>query len=115
VESAVKAVVSLAVSVPGVNDVVLSGRNARATGLVDAFQRRLVAVLPRASVHHLGGFAEDASHAAQGAALIADGLAGGSLAPLVDRLGIREASGTVLDHLYVIDRSAARARLGLPD
>jgi predicted butyrate kinase (DUF1464 family) len=51
--------------------------------------------------------------AAQGAALIADGLAGGASAALVDALGIHEASGTVLDHLYVITPAAARARLGL--
>lgn len=38
-------------------------------------------------------------HAAQGAALIADGLCGGAFAPLVDWLKLREASGTVLDWL----------------
>jgi hypothetical protein len=32
---------------------------------------------------------------------------------LVDRLGIREAAGTALDHLYVITPAAARARLGI--
>ena len=30
---------------------------------------------------------------------------------LAESLGIRKASGTVLDHLYVIDAAAARARL----
>jgi predicted butyrate kinase (DUF1464 family) len=38
-------------------------------------------------------------HAAQGAALLADGLAGGRWGPLVERLRLREASGTVLDGL----------------
>jgi predicted butyrate kinase (DUF1464 family) len=38
-------------------------------------------------------------HAAQGAALIADGLCGGAFAPLVGWLKLREASGTVLDWL----------------
>lgn len=38
-------------------------------------------------------------HAAQGAALLADGLAGGSFSELTDRLAIRESSGTVLDWL----------------
>ncbi|HEV3438967.1 MAG TPA: DUF1464 family protein [Gemmata sp.] len=37
--------------------------------------------------------------AAQGAALLADGLAGGRFASLVDNLKLREASGTVLDWL----------------
>ena len=115
VEGAVKAVVALAVSVPGVRDVVLSGRNAQAAGLADALQRQLAPVLPRVAVRHLHGFTDGASVAAQGAALIADGLAEGSMAPLVERLGIREASGTVLDYLYVIDPSTARARLGIPD
>jgi predicted butyrate kinase (DUF1464 family) len=54
-----------------------------------------------------------AKHAAQGAALIADGLAGGQSAVLVDAMGIRDASGTVLDHLHVITPAAARARLGI--
>ena len=50
---------------------------------------------------------------AQGAAILADGLAGGSAADVVQTLGIREATGTVLDHLYVITPEAARQRLGI--
>ena len=44
--------------------------------------------------------------AARGAALLADGLAGGRYAPLVDGLRLREARGGVLDHLrmYGADR-----------
>jgi predicted butyrate kinase (DUF1464 family) len=38
-------------------------------------------------------------HAAQGAALLADGLAGGSHADLVESLALRASSGTVWDHL----------------
>ena len=33
---------------------------------------------------------------------------------VVDAMGIREATGTVLDHLYVIDSATAKKRLGLP-
>ena len=46
--------------------------------------------------------------AARGAALLADGLAGGRYAPLVDGLRLREARGGVLDHLrmYGADRIA---------
>jgi predicted butyrate kinase (DUF1464 family) len=39
-------------------------------------------------------------HAAQGAALLADGLAGGRYAPLVDHLQLKAASGSVLDWLH---------------
>ena len=33
------------------------------------------------------------------AAVLADGLAGGRYAPMVERMRLREASGTALDHL----------------
>jgi predicted butyrate kinase (DUF1464 family) len=39
-------------------------------------------------------------HAAQGAAILADGLAGGRHAPLVEHLSLRAARGTVFDWLY---------------
>jgi predicted butyrate kinase (DUF1464 family) len=112
-ESVVKAAAALAVSVPGAREVILSGRLARVAGVKDELARRLTGVIAGAPVHALTGFARVAKPAAQGAALIADGLAGGRSAALVDALGIREASGTVLDHLYVISQAAARARLGI--
>jgi predicted butyrate kinase (DUF1464 family) len=40
-------------------------------------------------------------HAAQGAALVADGLAGGKNADLIDSLELRLASGTILDGVRV--------------
>jgi predicted butyrate kinase (DUF1464 family) len=64
-------------------------------------------------VRLLKGFAAQAKQGAQGAALVADGLSGGRNAALVDRLRIREARGTVLDHLVVISPATARRRLGL--
>ena len=79
----------------------------------DELARRLTGVVAGASVHVLAGFATVAKQGAQGAALLADGLAGGRSAALVDAMGIREASGTVLDHLYLISQAAARARLGI--
>jgi predicted butyrate kinase (DUF1464 family) len=54
-----------------------------------------------------------AKQAAEGAAIIANGLAGGSCTELVTSLGIRDATGSVLDHLYVITPEQARERLGL--
>jgi len=112
-EGATKAVATLAVSVPGVRDVVLSGRMAGVAGVREQLASRLGAVLRGGSVDVLAGFATVAKHAAQGAALLADGLAGGQAALLVERLGIRDARGTLLDHLHVISPAAARRRLGL--
>ena len=53
--------------------------------------------------------AEGARAAAHGAAMLADGLAGGRYAALVDCLRLRESAGTVLDHLRV--HGAERIRL----
>ena len=111
VESAVKAVATLRVTAPRAKDVVLSGRVVRTGRVAEAIASRITAAIPDASIHVLKGFGALAKQAAQGAALIADGLAGGRSKPLVDALQIREARGTVLDHLYVISTQAARSRL----
>jgi predicted butyrate kinase (DUF1464 family) len=112
-ESAAKAVSALAVAVPQAHEVVLSGRSARSARVRDELAHRLRGVVDGVSVHALDGFARTSSQAAQGAAVVADGLNGGAAKTLVDRLDLRGAAGTVLDHLYVVDRSAARVRLGL--
>lgn len=54
-------------------------------------------------------------HAAQGAALLADGLAGGRHAALVDHLGLREASGTILDWLVHPRGAEVRAQFGVEE
>ena len=46
--------------------------------------------------------------AAWGAALIADGLAGGRYRELVEAMRLREAQGTVLDQLYLTGADEAR-------
>ncbi len=111
VESAVKAAVALATSVPSPKEFLLCGRLARVEPLAHAIRERLAAFAP---TRLLEGFAHTAKEGAQGAALIADGLAGGANRELVERLAIREARGSVLDHLYVVPRQNARRRLGLP-
>ena len=103
----------LAVAVPQAHEVLLSGRSARSARVRDELDHRLRGVVDGVSVHTLQGFAAESSQAAQGAALIADGLSGGAARTLVDRMDIRGASGTVLDHLFLVSRRDARARLGL--
>ncbi|MBA3260390.1 MAG: DUF1464 family protein [Gemmatimonadales bacterium] len=109
-EGAVKLARQLLVPVPLADEILLSGRRAKDPAVRARLARELADFGP---VRLLEGFGGKASQAAQGAALVADGLAGGRCAPLVDRLRIREAEGTVLDHLYVISPEAARRRLGL--
>jgi len=113
VEGAAKAVAMLLVSAPSATDVVLSGRIARIPGVRDVLADRLTSLWGRLSVSVLEGFAVLAKQAAQGAALLADGLAGGPSSDLVEGLGLRDASGTVLDHLHVVSPADARARLGI--
>ena len=107
IEGSVKAVAAMRVSAPSATRVLLSGRVAAEAWVHDRLRDALGAV--RVVV----GFGSAAKHAAQGAALIAEGLAGGEARGLVATLGIRDASGTVLDHLHVIDRHTAARRLGI--
>ena len=112
-DSLVKAVAAMLVAVPAPREIVLSGRLSDAGPLRDPLLQRLHALRPQADVHPLGRLSPGVKHAAYGAALVADGLAGGQCAPLVNRLDLRAAAGSVLDHLHVISRQAARIRLGL--
>ncbi len=109
-EGMVKLVRQLRCSAPSAREILLSGRNAADPGITARLAGELEDV---GTVLQLTGFARVAKQGAQGAALLADGLAGGQAARLVDRLRLREASGTVLDHLVVISPEAARRRLGL--
>ena len=112
-EGAIKTIMAMTVSAPRAHDVLLSGRMATSE-VRDELAARLHAVGATLTVRLLDGFGTIAKHAAQGAAVMADGLAGGRAASIVERLGIRAASGTVLDHLVVITPDAARRRLGGP-
>jgi predicted butyrate kinase (DUF1464 family) len=110
VEGAHKAVLALTGSVPRPWEILLSGRHARDREVRGALEPRLAGIAP---VRDLGGFAVTAKEGAQGAALIANGLAGGEHRNLVDALRLRESAGTVLDYLTGVDPEAARRRLGL--
>jgi predicted butyrate kinase (DUF1464 family) len=109
-EGAMKAVRQLRQSAPSAAVVLLSGRHSTQPDLLRRLNRELADLGP---VRHLNGFAAVAKQGAQGAALIADGLAGGRHAGLVERLRLRESRGTVLDHLVFVTPDAARHRLGL--
>jgi predicted butyrate kinase (DUF1464 family) len=97
-EGAAKAALALTVSAPAPREILVTGR--LAPDLLDALGSRLAHVAPVRSA---------GAAAARGAAVLADGLAGGRYAALVDRLGVRDASGTALDHLRL--HGADRIRL----
>jgi predicted butyrate kinase (DUF1464 family) len=113
IESAVKAVATLLVSAPSAVELVLSGRVAMFDRVRDHLARRLTTVAPHLAIQRLRGFAANAKQGAQGAALVASGLAGGREAALVKRLGIQRAAGTVLDHVVFIPPTMAYDRLGI--
>jgi predicted butyrate kinase (DUF1464 family) len=95
-EAAAKAVRSLLVSVPAPLEIVVSGRLARLPELITRLGLSLRDIAPVTAL-----LRTRASVAAYGAALLADGLAGGGNAGLVDALGLKKAGGSALDHLRV--------------
>jgi len=109
-EGALKAVLSLLASHPAPREILLSGRHAEDEQVRAALEARLGELAP---LHRLGGFAAVAKQGAQGAALIADGLAGGTHRDLVEAMRLRESRGTVLDYLRVITPADARRALGI--
>ncbi len=96
IEAALKAVRALLVSVPAPREIAVSGRLARLPELIATLASSLAAIAP--VVPLVPG---RASAAARGGALLADGLAGGPYAGLVEVLRLQDSSGTVLDHLRV--------------
>jgi predicted butyrate kinase (DUF1464 family) len=100
-EGAAKAALALTASVPAPREVLVAGRLASVPGLLDALAERLRAVAPVRP-------ALAVKSAVRGAALLADGLAGGRYAPLVDRMRLRDARGGVLDHLRMYGAESIR-------
>ena len=110
IEAAAKLVAALRVAAPGAREVLLSGRVGRVPAVAEALGRRLAGALP---VRPIGGFTTRVKEAAQGAALIADGLAGGPHRNVVEAMRLRESRGSVLDHLYVAGADEVRRHFGL--
>lgn len=106
VESLVKAVVAEYSLVPHAREILLAGRLSGLEWLVSRLRDRLSRLAP---IRSLKGFAQAASQAAQGAALLAEGLAGGARSDLVRILAISEAAGTALDYLHVTGGEEIRA------
>ncbi len=92
--------------------VVLSGRLLETEpAFVQEVERDLSALAPVGRLASLPG--AWVKHAAQGAAVLADGLAGGGYANVVEHLGLRRATGTALDGLRHPRAGEVRRAFGL--
>ncbi len=100
-ESLVRHVAGLRAVTP-FDRIYLSGSAVSGEGRADLRRSVGRALAPLGNVVPIGGLAgARVKEAAQGAALLADGLAGGGSAWLVEALDLRSASGTILDYLAI--------------
>ena len=100
IESVIKAVHAVrGTSVKEPKEVLISGRLVRYDEIRKVIEEKLSSIAPIKRVEGLEG-ASISKEAAQGYALIAEGIAGGYFRELVDHVGIREARGTLGDYLY---------------
>lgn len=106
-ESLMKSVCAAMAIVRSPREILLSGRLCR----IEEFAREVTLRLSRfAPVCRVEGFARIAKEAAQGAALIAEGLAGGLHGGLIGAMRLRDAGGASLDHLCVDGAESLRRK-----
>jgi predicted butyrate kinase (DUF1464 family) len=108
IEDVAKRVAAESILLEAPREILLSGRLTR----VPELRRRFVEALSGfAAVHAVEGYASVCSEAAQGAALLGQGLAGdGGLNDLVHAMGLRSACGGVLDHVFISEAETLRRR-----
>ncbi len=99
IEGVVKAVYSIRYSVRKPREVILSGRYTRIRDIVGMIRERLEDIAPVVKLKGLEN-ARIAKEAAQGYAVIAEGLAGGFFRDLISYMRIRDASGTVMNYVF---------------
>ena len=104
-EGVVKSVAAELTIAPQAREILLSGRLCRFPELLAELTGRLGRLAP---VRQITGLSSPVKEAAQGAAIIADGIMGGQFADLVGVMRLGEATGTVLDYLHV--RGAAELK-----
>ncbi len=98
-EGILKDVNAMLISVKHPKEILLSGRLAKIDGFYNKLKTNLERIAP---VQRMNGLptVQIAKEAAQGAAIIANGLAHGKFEPLINTMRLLDAKGTVLDHIY---------------
>ncbi|KXB00169.1 hypothetical protein AKJ47_02615 [candidate division MSBL1 archaeon SCGC-AAA261G05] len=94
-----KSVASISVSTPNPKEVLISGRLSRIDEFREEIIQRLQKYAPVRSVRWLEG-AKKVKEAAQGYAMIVEGLIGERFSELVNWIEVKNAKGTALDYLY---------------
>jgi len=97
-ESVAKGIAGMMVAVEKPREILLSGRLSRIPEIADALSARLAHL---GKVRTVGRKASVAKEAAEGAYIIGEGLLGGKYRGIVDSLKLREASGTMFDHVLL--------------
>ena len=97
-ESVAKGIIAMMVAVEKPREILLSGRLSRIPEIADALTARLSRF---GKVRMVGRKASVAKEAAEGAYIIGEGLLGGKYKGIVDALKLREASGTMFDHVLL--------------
>ena len=97
-ESVAKGIVAMMVAVEKPREILLSGRLSRIPEIADALTARLSRF---GKVRVVGRKAGVAKEAAEGAYIIGEGLLGGKYKGIVDSLMLREAGGTMFDHVLL--------------
>jgi predicted butyrate kinase (DUF1464 family) len=97
-ESIVKGVAAMCVSVERPREILLSGRLTEIAEIAEALVGRLSRF---GSVRKVGRHATVAKEAAEGAYIMGEGLLGGSYQGIVECLDLRGAGGTMYDHVIV--------------
>ena len=105
IEGLAKSIMTIKVSVGKPTEILVSGRLAR----FEKFFQLMKPNLTRYGyVRKVVGLGKNTKEAAQGAAIIADGLMNGKSRQLVEHLGLKKARGTVLDYLFLKQARALR-------
>ena len=81
-----------------ISEILLAGRGAELKYLREKIVNALNEIAP---ARLMKSYSQIAKHGAQGAAFIANGILGGEFQPIIDNLKIKEASGSILDYIYV--------------
>ncbi|HJN58423.1 MAG TPA: DUF1464 family protein [Nitrososphaerales archaeon] len=103
-------VASTNVAVKKPREILISGRLSILPKIRNEISKRLNKY---GDVKEIQGFTQNVKEASQGAALIADGLAGGEYKELIEVLDIRNANGSVLDHIHLSRINEIRKRYGI--